>query len=172
MRNKNTTRNVLGFLGLICMVGACIMRRDTVMLQGATPATGKPRPPISLEYSINKSTEPGTVVTVHVSGKPLLDVSSFKIAVRLPAGVDLVGGNPVAESHALASGQSLSTSFTIRAGQRGMYYLALDGRYVSGGQTASDTISIPFQVGEPEALQKPGLIKDSGGEKIIEMQVE
>jgi hypothetical protein len=148
---------------------SCAPRRTTAMINGASPDHGKTRPPIFMEYQIGKITEPGAPCTVQISGKPLVNAQSFKIRVRLPQGVTLLSGSNEATGENVQAGNSLSTSFVIQADQASLYYLPLDGSFTNGGQVTSDTISIPFQVGDQVPQQKPGPIKNSGGEKIIEM---
>ncbi len=139
------------------------------IITGTSPDFGKPRPPIFLEYRISKTSEPGVPTTVEISGKPFVDAAKFSIALRLPAGVELVAGLPGAEAANVASGQKITSTVQVRAQRPGLYYLPLDGKITQPAETASDTISIPFQVGDAQPLAKPGAIRQSGGEKIIEM---
>lgn len=162
----------LSKLVIIALAGfltQCSLRRDALTVSGASPDNGKPRPPIFLEYTINKTVDPGTPANVTIKGKPLTDVQQFRLRARLPSGVTLVSGALTAEGNNLAAGTQLSASFSVSSNNTGTYYIALDGSFTKDAQVVSDTISIPMVVGDGGTMQKPGVVKESGGEKIIEM---
>ncbi|MBS0618188.1 MAG: hypothetical protein JSR44_08365 [Spirochaetes bacterium] len=156
-------------ISFAALTAHCSLRRDGGTVSGSSPNFGKTRPPIFLEYTINKSVDPGVAANVLIKGRPLTDVQKFRLLARVPAGITVVSGQVSVESANLAADTPLTTSFAVKSDAVGTYYIALDGAFVKDGQNVSDTISIPFVVGDGGVVQKPGNIKETRGEKIIEM---
>lgn len=137
-----------------------VLDKDTIAVFYRTPRRGgtpAPQPPqggtrtdsamngaISFERTVPTSVAPGATFTVSVKVTAKRDVNLAAFTDELPAGFTLVSGNLTAFGQNLAAGDSLTSTYTVRAGANaGDFAIAGSARATGeGGLDLSSALSV------------------------------